>query len=133
MFITTIIPTLCEGVRRNALLRAIESVHQASEQATKILIVVNGQRFDQSLLNLLKSRNDIEVLQITEGSLTKAHLIGRKHVSTEYFSFLDDDDEYLVGALDIRLALFLNDCTLDVVVTNGFQTELAMINKPTLA
>ncbi|MDB5934852.1 MAG: hypothetical protein JWQ01_2196 [Massilia sp.] len=118
MSITTIIATLCDAFRRDFLLRAIESIHQASERPVRILIVVNGQRFDKDLLAVLKERSDVEVVQITEGSLTKAHIAGRRLVDTEFFSFLDDDDEYLPGALDVRVGLMGNDN--DVVVTNGF-------------
>ena len=123
MLITTIIPTLCESGRRDALLRAVESVHQASVHPVRILIIVNGQRFDPDLVDLLQSRKDVEVIQIAEGSLTKAHLAGRQNISTEYFSFLDDDDEYLAGALDTRLALMCNNCAADVVVTNGYSNQ----------
>lgn len=120
MKVTTIIPTLCEESRADALLRAIESIQKSSCEEVKILIVVNGQRFDCQLLDRLRSRDDLEVIQIAEGSLTKAHLVGRKHVCTDYFSFLDDDDEYLPGALDIRRTLLEQDLSLDLVVTNGY-------------
>lgn len=123
MDITAIIPTLCEGVRRDLLLRSIESIHLASELSIRILVVVNGQRFDSRLLDILKARDDIEILQISEGSQTKAQLVGRQQVSTEYFCFLDDDDEYLAGALDIRLSLLQQDHTADLVVTNGFSSR----------
>lgn len=120
MRVTVIIPTLCEKSRSQALLRAIESIHNASEEKVRLLIVVNGQRFDPELLECLKGRDDLDVIQIAEGSLTAAHLIGRQAVSTEFFSFLDDDDEYMPMALDVRLSLFGNNPDLDVVVTNGF-------------
>jgi glycosyltransferase involved in cell wall biosynthesis len=117
MSITTIIATLCDVFRRDSLLRAIESIQQASIEPVRILIVVNGQRFDKDLLAMLKERNDVEVVQVFEGSLTKAHIAGRKLVDTEFFSFLDDDDEYLPGALDARISMIE---AADVAVTNGF-------------
>ncbi|WP_426173155.1 glycosyltransferase [Massilia sp. TWR1-2-2] len=120
MSITTIVATLCDPFRRDFLLRAIESIHQASERPVRILVVVNGQSFDKDLLALLTEREDIEVVQIAEGSLTKAHIAGRRLVDTEFFSFLDDDDEYLPGALDLRLGLIETRNGADVVVTNGF-------------
>jgi hypothetical protein len=120
MSITTIIATLCDAFRRDCLLRAIGSIQQASAQPVRILVVVNGQRFDKDLLALLRERSDIEVVQIAEGSLTKAHIAGRKLVDSEFFSFLDDDDEYLPGALDMRRGLIGTDDAADVVVTNGY-------------
>jgi glycosyltransferase involved in cell wall biosynthesis len=120
MQITTIIPTLCQIERGKTLARAIESIHRASDSLVKILIVVNGQRFDQQLLESMRLRKDVELIQISEGSLIKAHLVGRQAVTTEYFSFLDDDDEYLAGALDIRLAALKENPKADLTVTNGY-------------
>ena len=120
MKFTTIIPTLCQIERREAILRAVESIHRASVSPVKILLVVNGQRFDPRLLASMRLRKDIEIIQISEGSLIKAHLVGRQAVVTEYFSFLDDDDEYLPGALDIRLSVLEKNPRADLVVTNGY-------------
>jgi glycosyltransferase involved in cell wall biosynthesis len=120
MLITTIIPTLCESARQESLFRAIESIHGASTQEVHILVVVNGQRFDPQLLEALRARNDLHVIQFSEGSLIKAQLEGRKRVTTKYFSFLDDDDEYLPNALDIRIKPLENNPTIDFVITNGY-------------
>lgn len=120
-FITTIIPTLCEATRQDSLLRAIDSIHSASLRPVRVLVVVNGQRFDRQLLDTLRRRGDIQVLQIPEASLTRAHLVGRRAVATEYFSFLDDDDEYTSCALDIRLDCLKRNRAADLVVTNGLE------------
>ena len=121
--ITIIIPTLCEAARRDALLRAIASIQAAGAAPVRILVVVNGQRFDAGLLAALRARGDIDVLQIAEGSATRAQLAGRKAVATAFFSFLDDDDEYLPGALDLRLDLLRAHPQADVAVTNGYLTH----------
>ncbi len=121
MIITTIIPTLCEAKRKDNLLRAIQSIHHASTEPVRVLIVVNGQRFDAELLENLRTRRDVDILQIVDGSLCKAHLSGRRDVKTEFYSFLDDDDEYLPAALDVRLSIMRKDKTVDLVVTNGYQ------------
>jgi glycosyltransferase involved in cell wall biosynthesis len=120
MQITTIIPTLCQLERRDALLRAIESIHRASDDPIRILIVVNGHRFNQPLLEMLKLRKDVEVIKIDEGSLIKANHVGRQAVVTPFFSFLDDDDEYLAGALDTRLNALKENGEADLTVTNGY-------------
>ena len=44
-------------------------------------------------------------------------------VETEFFGFLDDDDEYLPGAVPLRLAALVNDASLDAVITNGYRQE----------
>src|SRR5262245_24830754 len=118
--ITTIIPTLCEASRARSLLCAIDSVLAASSSPVRLIIVVNGQRFDPELVANLRGRVDIEVVQVAEGSLTRAHLTGRQQVLTPYFSFLDDDDEYLPGALDLRRRALEQDPDADLVVTNGY-------------
>jgi glycosyltransferase involved in cell wall biosynthesis len=117
--ITTIIPTLCEAARKEALLRAIRSIHEASSFPVRVLVVVNGQRFDPALVHLLKARDDLEVIQVAEGSQTNAQLVGRREVRSHYFSFLDDDDEYLPGALDTRRVMLERDELAAVAVTNG--------------
>jgi hypothetical protein len=55
------------------------------------------------------------------GSLPLAQRIGRSLVRSEYFCFLDDDDEYLPGALRLRLAPLLADSQLAFVTTNGYK------------
>lgn len=120
MLITTIIPTLCESARQESLYRAIASIQRASKQSVRILIVVNGQRFDLQLLEALRARNDLHVIQFSEGSLIKAQLEGRKRVTTKYFSFLDDDDEYLPNALDIRSEPLESNPNIDFVISNGY-------------
>jgi glycosyltransferase involved in cell wall biosynthesis len=117
--ITVIIPTLCEAVRVRALLRAIESIQHSSAKAVRVVVVVNGQRFDPDLLERLKQRRDIGVLQLAEGSQTLAQRAGRASVETEFFSFLDDDDEYLPGAIDDRLALLDAHPDAALAVSNG--------------
>jgi hypothetical protein len=117
--ITVVIPTLCESVRKTALLNAIESVHASSVSLIRVLLVVNGQRFDSDLLRELQGRTDIEVLQLDEGSLIKAHLEGRRAIGTEFFAYLDDDDVFLPGAMDTRLEV-IQSTQCDLVVTSGF-------------
>lgn len=93
--LTVIIPTLASSSRRDSLIRAIKSVSDQNEVATEILVVVNGDKFDPVLVEKLKSRSDIRILQLSKPSLTNAIFEGRKAIKTPFFSFLDDDDEYL--------------------------------------
>jgi glycosyltransferase involved in cell wall biosynthesis len=120
MQITTIIPTLCQAERSSQIRRAIESVKRASKDPVRIQLVVNGQHFATDLLAQLKARDDLEVIQIEEGSVVRARLVGRKDVQTPFFCFLDDDDEFLPGALDARLQALQGRPDADLVVTNGF-------------
>lgn len=117
--VTAIIPTLCSAPRAEALKRAISSLKNASSNPVRILVVVNGQRFDPELLAELQSRQDINVAYIREGSAPLAQLEGRRRVKTEFFCFLDDDDEYLAGAIDRRIEVIARHPNASIVVTNG--------------
>lgn len=119
--VTVIIPTLCEAKRAAGLERAILSIQNSSHTSVKILLVINGQYFDHKLVASLKNRTDIKVLQIAEGSAPLAHSVGRQAVTTELFSFLDDDDELLPNALDIRIKKLDNNKNADVIVCNGYK------------
>ena len=121
--ITAIVPSLCEASRRASLMRAISSLLEQSGASVTPLVVVNGNRYDPGLLEELNKRDDLNVLYREKGNLPAAVRAGREHVSTPYFCFLDDDDEYLPGALSTRLAPMLRDSSVDVVVTNGYRSS----------
>jgi glycosyltransferase involved in cell wall biosynthesis len=129
--ITVIIPSLCDSKRAESLVRAIESIKSASARPVRIVVVVNGQRYDPELLAHIRARPDVEVLQLREGSQVLAQRAGRAVVNTEFFSFLDDDDEYLPGALDQRVQL-IEASGADVAVTNGFRVSNG-VNAPLYA
>lgn len=118
---TIIIPTLALTVRANSLMRAIRSVQAGNSERPAILVVVNGTRFDPALLRELGDHPDVSIHQISTPSLPAALLAGRSMVSTPYFGFLDDDDEYLPGGLDKRLTVLNARQDISVVVTNGYR------------
>jgi hypothetical protein len=74
------------------------------------------------------------VERLREGSVAAAQRLGRMRVRTEFFSFLDDDDEYLAGAVATRLEALRGDSAIDVVVTNGLKTfaegEQSVVSEP---
>jgi hypothetical protein len=55
------------------------------------------------------------------GSAPLAVLRGRQLVRSEYFSTLDDDDEYLSGATDDKLRMMQANPNFDIVVTDGYR------------
>lgn len=118
--VNVIIPTTCESRRWPGLLRAISCLTNQEGVAVDVLVVVNGQRYDAGLFEQLRARADVRVIYQAEGSLPAALRLGRSLVTHEYFGFLDDDDEYLPGALLTRLKPMLQNPELDVVATNGY-------------
>lgn len=118
---TVIIPTLCNSVRAEALLRAIHSVGEASSAPVGLLICINGRHVDESLADRVAKQPGVRCLRLIEGSLPMAISAGRRSIQTEYFAFLDDDDELLPGSIDRSLAVFSMDETVDVVASNGYR------------
>lgn len=134
--ITIIIPTTCKAARWQKLNRAIDSIFATGMANLELLLVVNGTVFDAENLRDLRSRRDLRVHYFETGSLPLALRTGRSLVNTEYFGFLDDDDEYLPNALSIRLQAFHDDPALDFVVSNGFRnidgTDIPLVKHPEL-
>lgn len=118
--VTVIIPTLCDSARQATLSRAIESVLSQDGVTVELIVIVNGSRFDPGALDMRRADARFQVVYQEEGSLPAALRLGRTQTTGTYFAFLDDDDEYLPGALQARVAPFLLDPHLDVVATNGF-------------
>lgn len=127
-----IIPSTCELRRFEGLRRAIDSILGQEEVAVRVLVVVNGQRVDPDCFRRLQSRQDIEVRYESEGSSVKAIGIGRDLVREPFFGFLDDDDEYLPGALANRIAPMLRDASIDFVASNGLRCNEQGIDEPFL-
>lgn len=106
---------------RGALLqRAIASIRSASRHPVAIIVIVNGTRSEPDVLEWLRAQPDVQLDIMPEPSLPHALLRGRQLVKTPFFSTLDDDDEYLEGAIDLRLAV-LEEARADLVVCNGYK------------
>jgi len=116
-----IIPTMASSRRADLLRRAINSV--TGDSATKAIpiVVANGDDFDSAVLDGLKADRSIRFFYREEANQKAAIELGRREVETPFFGFLDDDDEYLPGALSARLAPMLVDPSVDAVVTNGYR------------
>lgn len=130
--ISVIIPTTCEDSRSESLLRAISSIREQEGVLVEILLICNGNRQDGQLLAYLERQDGLRILRIQEGNVSKARYLGVCNVNSEFFCFLDDDDEFLPGCLQQRLAVMTNDLDCEVVVTNGFYhilgTDIPMVS-----
>jgi glycosyltransferase involved in cell wall biosynthesis len=119
--VTVIIPTMALADRSAMLDRAIDSLGGCSRYPVHVLVVVNGGRFDEMTVARLRARNEVEVIQIASAGLPGALRVGREAVRTEFFSFLDDDDEYLPGAIDTRAEMLDGRPEVALAVTNGYR------------
>lgn len=119
--VTVIIPTIASKKKELLLKRAIDSIRCSSASSIQIIAVVNGPWADPGVCEWLHSMSDVQYERTAVGSLPKALLRGRELVTTPYFSFLDDDDEYLAGATDRKLAALENHPTATLVVSSGFR------------
>jgi hypothetical protein len=106
--------------RAELVQRAVLSVRRSSTLPVAIIVVVNGTRSDPELIGWLRAQHDVQLEIVARPSLPNALLRGRELVQTPFFSTLDDDDEYLGNALDLRLDA-IRESAADVVVTNGFR------------
>lgn len=118
--VSTIIATTALAERVELLKRAIFSVRSSSVDPINIIVVVNGNSFDPAAYKWLKQQPDIKLEYIKKASLPFALAEGRKKVTTPYFSTLDDDDEYLPHATDMKLATIKKTTKADLVISNGF-------------
>lgn len=118
--VTVIIPTTAEDKRFTSLKNAVSSIRKASSRSIGITVVVNGQRYSDIVVEWIKNQFDINYLYSDKGSAPHAQLIGRKSVKTDFFCFLDDDDEFLPSAIDIRLDKIKEIPGTGIVVTNGY-------------
>ncbi|MBL8379243.1 MAG: glycosyltransferase family 2 protein [Burkholderiales bacterium] len=117
--LTVIIPTSCRSSRRRLLQDAVRSVVDQQGVAFELLVVANGPDIDAALLASIIGIAEVTVLQLPQGNVSHARLAGVKASSSDYFCFLDDDDELLPGALQQRVAYLDEHPEVDFLVTDG--------------
>ena len=118
--VSVIIPTMASSERGATLQRAVMSIRASSDKPICIIAVVNGKRFDARVCEWLKAQSDIQFEYVAEPSAPGAILRGRELVETEFFSTLDDDDEYLPGMTDQKLAMLQVNPHAALLVANVF-------------
>lgn len=119
--VTVIIPTTAEKSREEGIKRAIESIRRSSAQSVNILCYVNGKKFDENVCHFLQNQPDVEYFYDEVGSFPNALYQARKRVKTDYFAYLDDDDELLGLSVDERMEEFEAHPELDLVVGKGIR------------
>lgn len=121
MRISVIMATTCEERRARELGRAVESVLGQTAVDVELLVIVNGTRFHEPRRDALDADPRLRVHYQEAGSYPAALKLGRQLVSSPYFTCLDDDDYFLEGALQARLAAIEAGDGIDFVVTNGYR------------
>lgn len=116
--VSVIVPTMASSDRAEHLMRAIASIRASTIRPIRIIVVVNGSRFDNAICNWLKTQPDVEFIYESAPSLPGALLKGRQAIHTEFFSTLDDDDEYLPGVTDRKLETLVASDKADLLVGN---------------
>lgn len=120
--VSLIIPTTGTESRRKSLFYAIESGIASSSCPIEVIVVVNGKKYSPDVLIELNLRKELQVEYCEQPSAPAACLFGLKQVNTEYFCFLDDDDEYISQAIDKRVEYLDKNPSADLVVTNGIRS-----------
>ena len=122
--VSVIIPTACAPERVSLLKRAIQSALTQEEVSIELIVVVNGSIFDQKYLSTLQKDKRLTVVKIEKSGLPTACYQGRKSVTSDYFSFLDDDDEYLPYAIRDRLTILKQDQAICMIQQLNFKVRL---------
>lgn len=119
--VTTVVATTASVQRAHTIKRAIGSIRASSVLPVQVVVVVNGKTYDRGICDWLEKQPDLRLEFLHQPSLTAALSRGRQLVDSEFFSFLDDDDEYLPNSLDHRQKLLQDDPAVDVVASNGYR------------
>ncbi|EIW90359.1 glycosyltransferase group 2 family protein [Alishewanella agri BL06] len=117
--LSVIIATSARKEREKSILQAIKSIRAQEDVSSTIIIVANGQSCAPDILNKLCNMEGVELYYFPDKDFPTSLLIGRQKVRTPYFSFLDDDDEYISDTLKEIIFSLEQDKNLDLVVGNG--------------
>lgn len=118
--VTVIIPTTGEPRRLDGLRRAVASVQGQAYADVELLVVANGGLADSAVLDAMRAIHGVSLEYLPNASLPQAIRLARQRVGTEYFCVLDDDDEYLPGALVTRAEPMMRDRGIGFVASNGY-------------
>jgi hypothetical protein len=121
--VTVIIATMARVDRRMQLRRAVSSIRASSNQRVRIIVVVNGNQFDTILCDWLRMQADVQLEMAPTLSLPTARRRGRELVRTEFFSTLDDDDEYLPLSTDMKMQGLATNGDADFLIGNSFENK----------
>ncbi|HZZ65755.1 MAG TPA: glycosyltransferase [Candidatus Baltobacteraceae bacterium] len=109
--------------RAGLLRRAVRSAISQTNVRIECVVVFNGSRYDAQAIAWTKSQPHVRAVVLDGPDKARATLLGRSLVRSEFFCYLDDDDELLPGALARRVHTMRVHPWLDCVATNGFYVQ----------
>ena len=121
--VSIIIATLAHSSRKAVIWRAIDSILRQKGVNCLPIVIVNGEKYDSELRLSLERDPRLQSYYVAQGSFPNAIVEGRRHVDTEFYCFLDDDDILLEDSVVSRIRRFREDNSLDVVVGNGYKCD----------
>jgi len=119
--ISVVIATTAETTRETQINAAISSILNQQNCLFCIIVVINGTMFSSTVRQSFEINKNLQTHYLTEGSFPKALAYARSIITTEYFCFLDDDDELLPNSLASRCKILDENALADVVVGSGFK------------
>lgn len=117
--ISVVTATALRPERRAGLVRAIESAASDAEAVHEIIVVANGSHVTADGVARIASMPMVRVIRAETGSYPLARRMGFDAVRSQYACNIDDDDEFLPGALRARLDFMRAHPDVDALVTNG--------------
>ena len=118
--VDVLVVTLCTAQRAAEIRRVVATTLSQEGVQPRLIMIVNGHRYDRDLLNWLWREPGVTVCYQETPSIFLARRCAREQVTAPYFGFLDDDDFLLDGALRTRVEALEADPSADAVVTNGY-------------
>lgn len=117
--VSVIMPTKAMSERAALIQRALDSILSQERVRVFPIVVVNGVDRDPSLTDAIVHDRRLEVIELEPSGIPGALRAGREAVTTEWFASLDDDDQFLPGALSRRVEALRARNEFDTVITNG--------------
>jgi len=115
--VSVIVRTAADANRFGTLRRALDSVLTQQGVFVEPIVVVNSPAPDPTVMAWLRGLGDARIEVLPTHDHIAALRRGRELVTGESFCFLDDDDEYLPGALARRSLVLDANSKIDCVVT----------------
>lgn len=118
--VCAIVRSTGDRTRAKLLERAVASILSQTGIDVECIVVFNGSDYDDGLLAWTQAQRRTRTFVLDRADKALATLIGRALVRGDFFCFLDDDDQYLPGALSFRANYLAERPLVDCVATNGY-------------